>query len=72
MRCSAEVTDHRLDRGAALHLPADGLGDAPDLARGPDFEAVWIIMAAITLVDMDALDLDAVRFCSSTMIGSSV
>ena len=53
-----EVTDHRLDRGAALHLAADGLGDAADLAGDPDPESVGIVVAAIALVDVDALDLD--------------
>ena len=54
-----EVTDHRLDRGAALHLAADGLGDAADLAGDPDPESVGIVVAAIALVDVDALNLDA-------------
>jgi hypothetical protein len=54
-----EVTDHRLDRGAALHFAADGLGDAADLAGDPDPEAVWIAVAAIAFIDMDALDVDA-------------
>ena len=54
-----EVTDHRLDRGAALHLTADGLGDRTNLARDPDPEAVGIGVAAVAFVDMDALDLDA-------------
>jgi len=54
-----EMADHRLDRGAALHLAADGFGDAPDLAGDPDLEAVGMAAAAIALVDMDALGFHA-------------
>jgi hypothetical protein len=43
-----KVTDHRLDRGAALHLAAEGLGDAPDLAGDPDPEAVRVRTDEIT------------------------
>jgi hypothetical protein len=54
-----EVADHRLDGGAAAHLAADGGGDAADLARDPDAEAVGMVVAAIAFIDMDAADLDA-------------
>ena len=37
----------------------DGAGDAADLAGDPDLEAVWVIVAAISLVDMGAADRDA-------------
>ena len=44
-----EVTDNRLDRGAALHLAADGLGDAADLAGDPGPESVGIVVAAAAM-----------------------
>jgi hypothetical protein len=53
-----EVTDHRLDGGAALHLAFDGGGGPPDLAANPDAEAVGVVVSAIAL-DVDAPDLDA-------------
>jgi hypothetical protein len=31
-----EMADDRLDGGSALHLAANGFGDAPDLAADPD------------------------------------
>ena len=54
-----EVTDHRLDGGAALHLAFDGGGGPPDLAADKDAEAVGVVVAAIALVDVGAPDLDA-------------
>jgi len=54
-----DVADDGLDGGAALHLAADGGGDAADLAGDPDPELVRMIVAAIALVDMDAAGLDA-------------
>src|SRR5580704_11544494 len=53
------VTDDGLDRGSAFHLAFDGDGGSPDLAGDPDPVFVRVIMAAIALVDMGALDLDA-------------
>jgi hypothetical protein len=44
-----EVADDGLDGSAAAHLAADGFGDAPDLARDPDLEAVEIVVAAIAV-----------------------
>ena len=55
------------DRGAALHLAADRLGHAADLAGDPDPEAVRMVVAAIALVRRpglalaDALDLGGVQ-----------
>ena len=57
-----DVADHRLDRGAALHLPADGLGDPARLAGDPDPEFVRIGVPAIALVHVDAAHLDAGQF----------
>ena len=42
-----EMADHRLDRGTALHLAADGGGDPADLARDPDPELVGVIVAPL-------------------------
>ncbi len=53
-----DVTDDGLDGGAALHLAADGSGDAPGLTADPDAELVGMFVAAIALVDMDAAGLD--------------
>ena len=54
-----EVADDRLDGGAAPHLAADILGDPAHLAGDPDPELVRIAVAPISLVDVDAADLDA-------------
>ena len=43
----------------AAHFAADGAGDAADLAGDPDLEAVWVMVAAVSLVDMGAADFDA-------------
>src|SRR5260221_3328343 len=51
------MADDRLDGGSALHLAADRLGDAADLAADPDPELVRMVMAAIALVDVDAAGL---------------
>ena len=53
-----EVADDRLDRGAAFHLAADRSGHPPHLAGHPDAEFVRMIVAAIALVDMDAVGLN--------------
>src|SRR3984893_15122529 len=50
-----EMADHGLDGGAAAHLAADGLADPSDLAADPDLEPIGIVVAAITLVAVDAL-----------------
>jgi hypothetical protein len=54
-----DVADNGLDSGAALHLAADGGGDAPHLATDPDLELVGMVVPAIALIDMDAARLDA-------------
>jgi len=53
------VADDGLDRGSPPHLAADGGGDAAHLAADPDAELVWVVVAAIALVDVDAPGLDA-------------
>src|SRR5438445_13001230 len=52
------VADDRLDRGAPLHLAADRFGDPANLAADPDGELLFVIVAAVALVDMDAAGLD--------------
>src|SRR4051794_1784169 len=54
-----EMADDRLDGGSALHLAANGLGDAADLAADPDPELVRVVVAAIAPVDVNAAGLDA-------------
>ena len=53
------VADHGFDGGAASQLAFDGAEDAALLAR--DEDATWIvrIVAAISFVDVGALDLTA-------------
>ena len=53
------MADDRFDGSAAPHLAADRGGDPADLAGDPDPEPVRVIVAAITLVDVDAAGLDA-------------
>src|SRR5262249_39473473 len=53
-----DVPNDRLDRGAATHLAADRRGDAAHLAADPDAEFLGVVVAAITLVDVDATGLD--------------
>jgi hypothetical protein len=53
-----DVADDRLDRGSPLHLTADRGGDTLRLAGDPDPELLLVIVAAITLVDMDAAGFD--------------
>ena len=38
-----EMADDRLDSGAALHLSANGSGDAASLATNPDPYLVWML-----------------------------
>src|ERR1700756_3776596 len=42
----------------AAHLAADGFGDPADLAADPDFEPIGIVVAAISLVAVDATHRD--------------
>ena len=53
------VADHRLDGGSTSQFAFDGAEDAALLSR--DEDAAWIlrIVAAVTLVDIGALDLAA-------------
>src|SRR5213595_2306813 len=53
------MADDWFDGGSPPHLAANGFGDAPNLAADPDAELLLVIMAAITLVDMDAAGLNA-------------
>src|SRR5207253_9322310 len=53
------MADDWFDGGSPPHLAANGFGDAPDLAAGPDAELLFVIVAAITLVDMHAAGLNA-------------
>ena len=59
MRCSGpEVTDDWHDGGTVLHLAADGLGDAAQLARDPGPELVPIA-DALDLWGVQAVELPA-------------
>jgi hypothetical protein len=53
-----EMTDHRLDGRASAHLAADRLRDAAHLTRDPNAKAVWMVVAAVALVDVDTANLD--------------
>src|SRR5947208_3029307 len=53
------MTDDWFDGGSPPHLAANGFRDAPNLAADPDAELLFLIVAAITLVDMDAAGLNA-------------
>ena len=53
-----DVADDRLDCGAPFHLAADWGSDAARLAGNPDSELLLVIVATITLVDMDAAGFD--------------
>jgi hypothetical protein len=55
--------------GATFHLAPEGGGHAPLLAGDPDFEPVWIVVAAISLVDMTALKGDAEPFLQTRQHG---
>jgi hypothetical protein len=66
-----EMADDGRDGRSASDLSADGLGDAPDFASGPDLEPVRIVVAAIALVAVDAADLIPVSFSRSVMTAPS-
>src|SRR5918995_4005472 len=53
-----QVADHRFYRCPPLHLALESRCGPAYLARDPDLEAVWVIVPAITLVDMRALDFN--------------
>jgi hypothetical protein len=55
---SLGMADNRLDRGAAFHLAADRFSDPAYLAGDPDAELLFVIVAAVALVDMDAASLN--------------
>ena len=59
MSFSLQMADHRLDGGAAPQLALDDAEDAAPLARDEDAARVWGIVAAVSLVDIGALDLAA-------------
>src|SRR5215467_12348637 len=48
------VADDRLDRGTTFHLATDRSCDAAYLTADPDPELLFVIMAAVALIDMDA------------------
>jgi hypothetical protein len=50
------VADHRLDGGAASQFALDDAKDAALLSRDEDATRMWRVMAAISLVDIGALD----------------
>ena len=54
-----QVADHRFDRGSASQLALDHTEDAALLAGDEDPARVWCLVAAISLIDVDALDLAA-------------
>jgi hypothetical protein len=56
---SAFMWPHRLDGGAASQLALDDTKDAALLSRDEDATRMWRVMAAISLVDIGALDLAA-------------
>jgi hypothetical protein len=55
---SLEMTNHRLYGCAAAPLAMDRFSDAAYLTGDPNAKAVWMAVAAITLVDMDTANLD--------------
>src|ERR1700726_4286493 len=52
------MADDRLDCGAPFHLAADRSGDPAHLAADPDPELLFVIVAAVAFVDMDAAGFD--------------
>ena len=54
-----QMADNGLDSGSSLHFTFDGSGCAADLASDPDAVLVGMIVAAIALIDVDTLGLDA-------------
>jgi hypothetical protein len=53
------MADDWFDGGSPPHLAANGFGHALNLAADSDAELLFVIVAAITLVDMDAAGLNA-------------
>ncbi len=47
------VTDDGLDSRAALHLAADGSGEAADLPRDPDPVPVRMVVATVSVIDVE-------------------
>src|SRR5690242_17288147 len=66
------MADDRLDRGAAFHLAADRFGDAAYLAADPHAELLFVIVAAIPLIDMDRRVSIPVSCSNSVITGPSV
>ena len=52
------MADRGLDGGAMARLATDGFGDPADLTADPDLEPIRIVVAAISLVTMDAAYCD--------------
>ena len=52
------VPDDRLDRGASFHFVADRPGHAAHLPGDPGAEFLFVVVAAIAFVHMDATGLD--------------
>jgi hypothetical protein len=50
---------YALNRSATPHLAPDRLGDPLHLARDPDPVPMWMVVAAIAVVDVDAANLHA-------------
>jgi hypothetical protein len=49
-----DVADHGLNGSSSSHLAAEGFGDPANLAGDPNLEPVGVIVATVSLVDMDA------------------
>ena len=49
-----DVTDDRLSYIAALHLATSRCGNAAHLAGDPNPELLWVVVATVHLVDVDA------------------
>jgi hypothetical protein len=54
-----QMADDRLDHGPSFHLPLYGSGGASDLAGDPDPELFRVAVTLVTLIDVNALGLDA-------------
>ena len=59
MAFGLHVADHGLDGGAASQFAFDGAEDAALLAGDEDAARIWRVVAAVSLVDIGALDLAA-------------
>lgn len=64
-----DVADDGFDGGAAFHFAFNGFRDALGLARDPDFELVWIVVAFVAFVDMASVETDA--DCAGAILDAS-